>query len=592
MRIQQKLLIAFGVPAVITLLVTVVISRALTNSVETEHQVVQTQEIIAAAHSLVGGAERVVANVRGFVITGRDGFLANYDQTVREVHRDADRLKAALSGDRAQTKRVEDLRDLFDSYIRDAATPMIAATKAGDDAEARRLVATTGGPIIDDLGSAANELIEAEEAALADRTERSRAASQFARAFVIAGLGSAIALIFAIGIAMARRLSNNAQAVTNAARALARGDIAARAEVRSRDEIGELATSFNDMADRLADAAEQERTVRTMLESAVADYSQFAARVAEGDLTVRVSASEDESLGRLSENLNSMVAALSQLSSQVRDGAHSMSAATSEILAAVSQHTASASEQSAAINETSTTVEEVRAAAEQTATKAREVAEHAQTSVQVSDDGTEAVADIVDAMNQIRDQVQAIARDILTLSEQSQQIAEITTTVNDLADQSNILALNASIEAAKAGEHGKGFSVVATEVRSLAEQSKRATEQVRTILRDVEKANVAAVLATEDGTKVVERGIELSARAGEVIESLTETIRRAAQAAQQIAASAQQQSVGMDQIAHAMKDVSEGTTQFVAGAQQSQQAAEDLNVLSRTLSSLAERYRL
>ncbi|HMC09002.1 MAG TPA: methyl-accepting chemotaxis protein, partial [Actinomycetota bacterium] len=196
------------------------------------------------------------------------------------------------------------------------------------------------------------------------------------------------------------------------------------------------------------------------------------------------------------------------------------------------------------------------------------------------------------AMEQIRDRVQAIARDILTLSEQTQQIGEITATVNDLADQSNILALNASIEAAKAGEHGKGFAVVAAEVRNLAEQSKAATDQVRGILGDIQKATTGAVLATEHGTKVVEEGLVLTEQARVGIHSLAETIREAAQAAQQIAASAHQQSIGMDQIAEAMKEVNEGTTQFVAGAQQSQRAAEDLNELSRQLSSLAERYRV
>jgi methyl-accepting chemotaxis protein len=195
-------------------------------------------------------------------------------------------------------------------------------------------------------------------------------------------------------------------------------------------------------------------------------------------------------------------------------------------------------------------------------------------------------------MEEIRERVEAIARDILTLSEQTQQIGEITATVNDLADQSNILALNASIEAAKAGEHGKGFAVVATEVRNLAEQSKGATAQVRRILGDIQKATTAAVLATEQGTKVVEEGLELSSRAGDGIRSLAETIREASHAVQQIAASAHQQSVGMDQIASAMKDVNEGTAQFAAGAQQSQRATEDLNDLSGQLAALTERYRV
>jgi methyl-accepting chemotaxis protein len=335
-----------------------------------------------------------------------------------------------------------------------------------------------------------------------------------------------------------------------------------------------------------------ERETKQALEAAVAEYSEFATRVAGGDLTGRVTANGSADLRTLSENLNGMVTGLSELSSRVREGAQSISSSTSEILAAVSQHTVSASQQSAAINETSTTMEELRTAAEQTAHKAKDVAEQAQASAKVSEEGTEAVDAITRAMEETRDRVGAMAKDILLLSEQSQQIGEITATVNDLADQSNILALNASIEAAKAGEHGKGFAVVAAEVRNLAEQSKQATDQVRAILGDIQKATTSAVLATERGTKVVEDSLGLTHRAGDGIRSLAGTIQDAALAAQQISASVHEQSVGLDQITQAVKDMSAGTTQFVAGAQQSQEAAEDLNTLSRQLASLTERYQV
>jgi methyl-accepting chemotaxis protein len=591
MNIWKKILIAFGVPALITCLAGVVIFRALTENIDTDERVAHAQEVIAGAHGLLSATDGAVAGARGFVITGDESFIAAYDQEralFRTQLKNLERLVAVPQ----QVERVDEMRNLFDQYVDRAANPMIAAAKANDRAEATRLVATEGGPIAAELTRLGDEFIRVEDQLLTTRRERSRAAAAWAQVVVVAGLGLVIVLIFGIGLILASGLSRNARAVTSAARDLAAGKADARADVRSNDEVGEIARSFNEMADRLTAASEQERHIKEALEAAVAEFSDFASRMAQGDLTVRVSSNGNESLESLSGNLNAMVGALAELAGQVREGVQGISSATSEILAAVSQHTASATEQSAAINQTSTTVDEVRAAAEQSAQKAREVAEQAQSSAEASNEGKRAVEDIVEAMGEIRDRVQTIARDILTLSEQSQQIGEITTTVNELADQSNILALNASIEAAKAGEHGKGFSVVAAEVRTLAEQSKQATEQVRGILRDIEKANSAAVLATEQGTQVVGRGLELSARAGEVIESLSDTIRRATQAAQQIAASAQQQNVGMDQIAQAMKDVSEGTTQFVSGAQQSQQASEELNELSRRLSGLTERYRL
>ena len=343
---------------------------------------------------------------------------------------------------------------------------------------------------------------------------------------------------------------------------------------------------------QLADSANTERDSREALQAAVRDYSAFAARVADGDLRATVSADGSEDLRGLTESLNTMVSGLAQISSHIQAGVQDIGVSTEEILASVSRHTESASLQSIAISETSSTVNELRLAADDTAKLASEVADRANDSLQVSGEATTAVSAIASAMEEIRERVDGIARDIVTLSERTQQIGEITATVNGLADKSNLLALNASIEAARAGEHGRGFAVVAEEVRKLAEQSKAATAQVESILGDVQTATSAAVIASQEGTKVVEQGLELTGRAGDGIRSLSETIQEAFAAAQQIAASSQQQSVGVEQIARAMNDVNEGTAQFLEGAHQSQHAAENLTALSGQLVAVTERYRV
>jgi methyl-accepting chemotaxis protein len=354
-----------------------------------------------------------------------------------------------------------------------------------------------------------------------------------------------------------------------------------------------LRSLTDDRHRQLTATAQGERDSRTALQSAVRGYSEFAVRVSEGDLTAVAPKTGSADLEELSESLNAMVSGLADISSQVHTGVKDIRLSTAQILSSVSEHTQSASQQSAAIGETSITMDEVRLAADLTARKASDVAERARASVHVSDDGTRAVEAIATAMEDIRERVDGIARDVRTLSDRTQEIGAITATVNDLADRSNLLALNASVEAARAGEHGAGFAVVATEVRDMAEQSKAATSQVERILRDVQIATSAAVLATEQGTKVVEQGLQLTGRAGDGIHSLAETIRTAADAAQEIAASAHQQSVGMDQIAESMVKVKEGTTaQFLAGAERSQKAAEDLNELSAKLAAITERYQV
>jgi methyl-accepting chemotaxis protein len=349
----------------------------------------------------------------------------------------------------------------------------------------------------------------------------------------------------------------------------------------------------NDQRNReLESSAAAERGSREALQAAVRDYSSFAAAVADGDLTATVASDGSEELHGLSDSLNTMVGGLAEISGEIQSGVQEMGASTAEILASVNQHTDSAERQSAAISQTSATINELRAAADAMAAKAREVAEAAGSSLQVSDAGTEAVAAISIAMQEIRERVDGIARDIRTLSDRTQQIGDITSTVNELADRSRLLALNASIEAARAGEHGKGFAVVADAVRGLADQSKAAVSQVETILNDVEEASQAAVAAGDQGSQVVDKGLELAQRAGEGIRSLADTIRVASAAAEEIASSAHQQSVGMDEIAIAMSNIEDGTSQFLEGAQQSQLAGESLNELAAKLAALTERYRV
>jgi len=478
------------------------------------------------------------------------------------------------------------------AYQQEIASVM-AQVRAGNQAEAMRSLSS---------GSAfvyTQAVADALDAMIEVHTHHSDLARQQGNAtfrknglILLAASLAGVALAIGLGLLIGGQIARNLAAVKAAADALASGDLTQRAPVRSGDEIGRLAQAFNGMADQLQGMMEAARQTAERLQKAIRDFSVFADAVAHGDLTVRLSEQADTELAALAANLNAMAVSLGELSAQVRQGAQGISAAAAEILATVSEHTASANEQSAAVNEVTATVNEVRAAAEQTAQKAGQVVELAEASVRVGQEGTESVEAILSAMGEIQVRVNGIAGEVLALSERSQQIGEIIAVVNEIADQSNLLALNAAIEAAKAGEQGKGFAVVAAEVRNLATQSKAATGKVRAILGEIQKATNAAVLATEQGSQKVERGMGLAQRAGEVIGELGETIRGAAQAVQQIAASAQQQSTAMDQIAAAMRDVNQATVQFVAGARQSQAAAEGLNNLALQLRTLTERYKV
>jgi methyl-accepting chemotaxis protein len=263
-----------------------------------------------------------------------------------------------------------------------------------------------------------------------------------------------------------------------------------------------------------------------------------------------------------------------------------LTTSASQIATAATQVAASATEAATAVAQTTTTVAEVKQTALTSVQKARHVADAAQHTAQASQQGMQAVEQMILGINNIREQTDSVAASIVRLSEQSQAIGAIISTVDDLAAQSNLLAVNAAIEAAKAGEQGKGFAVVAQEVKSLAEQSKQATAQVRTILNDIQKATSAAVMATEQSSKAVDSGLRQAADAGHSVRTLSDSINESAQAAIQIAASSEQQLVGMDQLAHAMEDIKQSSLQNANSTKQSEEAARNLTNLAGQLRRL------
>lgn len=270
----------------------------------------------------------------------------------------------------------------------------------------------------------------------------------------------------------------------------------------------------------------------------------------------------------------------------VRRAVDTLASMSAEILAGTTQQAAGMREQSSAVSETVSTVDQVLQTAEQASQRAQLVSSSAQRAAEVGQAGRIAVEDSVSAMTTIKDQTGSIAESILTLAEQAQAIGEIIASVNDIAEQTNVLSLNAAIEASRAGEHGRGFSVVASEIKALAEQSKKATAQVRQILGEIQNATSAAVMVTEQGSKSINTAIKTVNEAGATIRTLADTINEAAQAATQIAASSGQQVTGMHQIHQAMKHINQASNQNLASTRQAEQAAQNLNHLGIRLKDM------
>ena len=316
-------------------------------------------------------------------------------------------------------------------------------------------------------------------------------------------------------------------------------------------------------------------------------------KIAQGDLTVNFDIKDrDDEIGVMMKGFKEMLETLRTQTSEMLEGASTLASSISQITATVTQMATSSTETSSSIAEITATVEEVRQTVQVSSQKANQVVEVARKATDVSDSGKRATNDTIQGIKRIKDEMEYIADSIVKLSEQTQSIGDIINAVNDLADLSNLLSVNASIEAAKAGEHGKGFAVVAQEVKSLAEQSKKATNDVTSILSDIQKATSAAVMATERGGKTVEEGVTLSAQAGESIGILSQNVTESSQSALQIASSTQEQLVGMDQLAEAMENIKLASTQNADGAKQLEDSVRNLDALAKKMKKISNKFRV
>ncbi|MDW9434121.1 HAMP domain-containing protein [Sinorhizobium meliloti] len=353
---------------------------------------------------------------------------------------------------------------------------------------------------------------------------------------------SALALLLLLHVLrVVRRLARRTRALAVLAEKVSAGDLTQKASVEGSDELAVLGDSFNAMTARLAGMIDNERGSRERLEKLLATISETAQH---------------------------------------------LSSSAAEILAGTTQQVEGMREQSSAVAQTVTSVDEVLQTSEQAAQRAQHVAASYDNAVKISNEGRRALDDTVQVMNAVSARTETIAADILSLAENSLEIGEIVSVVAEIADQTNLLALNAAIEASRAGEHGRGFNVVASEIRTLADQSKSATTRVRRILMEIQKSTNSAVIGAEDGSKSVSRALETVSEAGETIRQLEAIVADSARSVAQIAASAGQQRAGMKQIHEAMHYIEQTSSQNLSAIRQAEEAAKDLNELGSRLKEM------
>jgi methyl-accepting chemotaxis protein len=314
--------------------------------------------------------------------------------------------------------------------------------------------------------------------------------------------------------------------------------------------------------------------------------------VQEGDLTQKLEVSTGDEVGELAESFFQMVHNLRETTESLQRGTRVLTDTVAELTRTAAQQESNVTRQAAALQQTQVTAQEIKQTSMVAAERASAVLQVATQAEELGRGGALALTESMGGFEKLREQVEEMAGQISTLNERAQRIGGITQTVKGLADRSNMLALNAAIEAVRSGEHGKGFAIVAKEIRTLANQSIHSTTQVGTLLEEVTQAILKTVELSEQGQQRMDAGLAQARTSGDSIHALSSIVRDNMNAVRQIASAVGQQNAGIEEIFNAMTDLSSMMHDTMVGLQASQNVTEALREVAEQMQQVARSYRV
>ncbi len=315
-------------------------------------------------------------------------------------------------------------------------------------------------------------------------------------------------------------------------------------------------------------------------------------RIAGGDLTQKAEIVSDDELGDMGRDFNRMVDSMSNMIATISSTSAQLAAAANQLQGTAVQIATGAEEVASQAGTVATAAEEMSATSGDIAQNCQAAAEGGYRANSTATAGAEVVNATVQVMNRIAGRVHETARSVESLGSRSDQIGEIIGTIEDIADQTNLLALNAAIEAARAGEQGRGFAVVADEVRALAERTTKATREIGDMIKAIQSETKSAVTAMEEGVQEVESGTTEAARSGQSLQAILEQINTVTMQVNQIATAAEEQTATTGEITSNIHQITEIVQETARGAQESATAAAQLAGLATELQRLVGQFRL
>ncbi|WP_439630304.1 methyl-accepting chemotaxis protein [Gemmata sp.] len=550
----------------------------IARSVAGTEDLAQLRTITAAAARRPGGALADDERIRVNVLIGQIEQTRNaIDKEVRNAVRANAALKGRLEG------AAEDYRSKVDTFLGRARTAL--GGEANERAGAAELAAAGADAVV-----ASGKLYDAYEPPLGELLAARAAQHRRVTAWLAGGTAAALVLVGLVVLLVTRAIVRQVSGLNDLFAKIEAGDFKSRAEVTSADELGRMARSLNAMLDKTL-VLVQSKDEKEEIQRSIMNLLNEVSAVGQGDLRNDVTVSADIT-GAIADSFNYTIEALRKIINRVQATTARVSTSATEIHSSA-EHLAGGAEDQAE------QIVSVSAALDEMATSIQQVSENAATSSAVAQQallnarqGNSAVRGTIDGMNRIREQAQETAKRIKRLGETTQEIGQIVQLIDDIADRTGILALNASIQAAAAGEAGRTFAVVAEEVERLAVRSTDATKKIAALVRAIQVETNEAVAAMERSIQEVVGGSKVANQAGQSLAEIETVSVKLAELIQSISHAAKQQARGSEALARSMADINEITHNTAAGTKQTAASVDDLAKLADELRSSLSTFKL
>lgn len=554
MSISKKLFSGFGIVILLLIVITAISLIQLSTVDSTYSQLINEQVKKAMlTKELKYLASEESRDTRGFLVSGNNSHLQAFHMAKEQYKAASDELGKLLQTKQG-IKLHQDMDRLHADYVK-VMEQVIEYKKQNNVRASNQLLAEKGTPLSNQFTRKAKELEKSIQDLLDSETQKTQVKVAQVKTTLL--VVSVIALLLGLSIAyyISRIISRPVTALAGAAKQIAGGNLTVDdLNVKNKDEIRELAQSFNQMK----------------------------------------------------QNLRVLIRKVSESSEQVAASSEELYASSEQSTNAANQVASSVQDISGSADVQMKSMEENKKAMDETAIGLQRIAESAstvsETSMEVLRDaekGNQVINQTVQQMEGINQSVQSAAAVIQELGENSKQIGQIIEVISDIANQTNLLALNAAIEAARAGEDGKGFAVVADEVRKLAEQSKQSSEQIATLIQNIQQNTIHAIDVMDKGTKEVESGLEIVAQAGQAfhhilnsIQQVTGQVQKVSVATEEISASTQQLTASVEQLTTISSNISMNTQEVASASQEQLASMEEITASAESLSKLAQELQI